>query len=124
MRNESFEKAVETIIQRDPAYPTSAYSLIAIALEYTMRRCSVAGHVSGRQLSEGLRDYMLEEFGPFAQDVLYDCRIRKTSDIGRIVYNLIDVGAFGKTEHDTIEDFDNLYDFEATFTQPFRAKND
>ncbi len=121
MRNEMFDKAVEEILKKDPTYPACAYSLVASALEYTVRRVTTKNHhVTGRQLSEGLRDYMLEEYGPFAQDILRKCNMQQTFDIGRIVYNLIEVGAFGKTKEDSIEDFNAIYDFVETFEKPFK----
>jgi uncharacterized repeat protein (TIGR04138 family) len=46
--------------------------------------------------------------------------IRQGEDVGNIVYNLIDVGYFGKNEGDTIEDFSGGYDFEEAFLRPFQ----
>jgi uncharacterized repeat protein (TIGR04138 family) len=37
-----------------------------------------------------------------------------------MVFNLIRIGIFGKTEADTIEQFQNGYDFEEAFVAPFR----
>jgi uncharacterized repeat protein (TIGR04138 family) len=45
--------------------------------------------------------------------------IRSCEDIGHMVFNLIGAGVFGKTEQDSIEDFKNVYDFEAAFVKPF-----
>jgi uncharacterized repeat protein (TIGR04138 family) len=36
-----------------------------------------------------------------------------------MVFNLIEAGIFGKTEEDSLEDFKNVYDFEAAFVKPF-----
>jgi uncharacterized repeat protein (TIGR04138 family) len=36
-----------------------------------------------------------------------------------MVFNLIEAGAFGKTEEDTREDFANGYDFDEAFRKPF-----
>ncbi|MBR4318395.1 MAG: hypothetical protein IKT85_06610, partial [Kiritimatiellae bacterium] len=80
-------------------------------------------HVSGQQLAEGFRDYMLEEFGPFAYDIAADLNIHATIDIGHLVYNLIAVGCFGKTEEDSLEDFDNVFDLKEALRSPFEIKN-
>lgn len=129
MRNETFEQAVTKILEKDDTYPRAAYGLLTAALDYTVRalRSDRGGeggddrpqHVTGRQLAEGLRDYMLSEYGPFAKGLLDDLNIQRTDDIGRIVYNLIDVGAFGKTKEDRIEDFHAVYDFTEAFVVPF-----
>lgn len=130
MHNERFDQAVSKILERDSAFPRQAYELMPAALNYTLRRlqagqpgAEVHGHVNGRQLAEGFRDFMLEEYGPFAADILAKYNIRSTADIGRLVYNLISVGMFGKTENDREADFRNLYDFRDAFELPFQPVN-
>ncbi len=134
MRNETFEQAVARILAKDSRYPREAYSLLPAALDHTVRalradRREEGGddrpqHVSGRQLAEGLRDYVLAEYGPFAKGILDDLNIRRTDDIGNIVYNLIDVGAFGKTDEDRLEDFHDVYDFREAFVEPYLCYHD
>lgn len=133
MRNENFERAVSKILKSDNRYPRAAYEMLPIVLDYTVRKLHESGrkkanhissgHVTGAQLSEGFRDYILEEFGPFSQEILEDLRIYTTLDIGNLVYNLIAVGCFGKTEEDKLEDFDNVYNFYEAFVEPFKVKN-
>ena len=41
------------------------------------------------------------------------------SQTGKMVFNLIEVGAFGKSERDQKEDFIDVYDFEVVFVDPF-----
>ena len=134
MRNERFDDAVSAILSTDTRYPREAYTLITAALDYTLRGLHAdrrphddgpeGPHVTGKQLAEGLRDYMLSEFGPFAKGLLDDLNIRSTDDIGELVYNLIDVGAFGKTDRDKKSDFHAVYDFEEAFVLPFRCEHD
>ena len=134
MRNERFDDAVSAILSTDTRYPREAYTLITAALDYTIRGIHAdrrphddspeGPHVSGQQLAEGLRDYMLSEFGPFANGLLEDLNINSTDDIGELVYNLIEVGAFGKTDSDKKSDFHAVYDFEETFVLPFRCEHD
>ena len=96
MRNERFDDAVSAILSTDTRYPREAYTLIT----------------------------MLSEFGPFAKGLLEDLNINSTDDIGELVYNLIEVGAFGKTDSDKKSDFHAVYDFEETFVLPFRCEHD
>ena len=136
MRNENFERAVSQILKRDKRYPRCAYDIMPIALDYTVRRIqereragkssengSSSRHVTGRQLSEGFRDYILEEFGPFAEEILNDLNLHATIDIGHLVFNLVSVGCFGKTPEDRLEDFEDVYDFKDAFVTPFSVRN-
>jgi uncharacterized repeat protein (TIGR04138 family) len=72
-------------------------------------------HVSGAQLCQGLRDYALRQYGLLAGMVLRSWGIRGTSDFGNIVFGMISIGLFRKTEDDTREEFDNVYDFAEAF---------
>ena len=51
--------------------------------------------------------------------VLEEWGLHRGLDVGHIVYNLIDVGYFGRNEGDCLEDFDGGYDFTTAFTEPF-----
>ncbi len=139
MRNERFEAAIAVILKRDSRYPRAAYLLISEVLQDTLyglrQEAREEGrpeafednrgnqHVTGRQLAEGLRDYMLDRYGPFAWPMLCDLNIRRTEDIGVLVYNLIRVGAFGRSEKDSLDDFAHVYDFEEAFKAPFEPQN-
>ena len=68
---------------------------------------------------EGLRIYALEQYGPLAKTVLNAWGVRRCSDFGDIVFNLIEYNVFSKTESDRREDFADLYSFEDVFVKPF-----
>ena len=55
-----------------------------------------------------------------AKVVLNSWGLHSTSDFGEIVYNLIRVGMMKKSNTDRREDFDNVYDFEESFTRQFQ----
>jgi uncharacterized repeat protein (TIGR04138 family) len=46
--------------------------------------------------------------------------VRSTGDVGRMVFNLIEAGVFGRADDDRIEDFENGFSFEEAFVAPFR----
>ena len=54
-----------------------------------------------------------------ARTVLKTWGINRCEDVGEMVFHLIEVGAFGKTEEDTRDDFANGYDFDDAFHKPF-----
>jgi uncharacterized repeat protein (TIGR04138 family) len=77
-------------------------------------------HVSGQQLCEAIRLYALEQFGYMTKIVLNSWGVRKTSDFGEIVFNLLEIEQMRKTPHDRREDFDDVYDFDDVFLRDFR----
>ena len=44
--------------------------------------------------------------------------IQKCRDFGDIVFNLVDFGILGRTENDSLEDFEGGYSFEEAFELP------
>jgi uncharacterized repeat protein (TIGR04138 family) len=73
-------------------------------------------------LCEAIRQYAVEEFGYLAKSVLNSWGIYKTRDFGNIVFNLIEIGRMKKTREDRLEDFDDVYDFDAAFRQSFHFR--
>ena len=77
--------------------------------------------ISGRNLTMLLKDQLLKEFGPFAIDILDSWNVKKTADFGNIVFNLTEKDILGKSENDSIEDFDDVFDFNEVFVLPFKT---
>jgi uncharacterized repeat protein (TIGR04138 family) len=63
----------------------------------------------------------LTRFGMLARDVLEDWGIRSSSDVGDIVYSLIESGDLKRSPTDSRADFDNVLDFDRVFSQPWAA---
>ena len=114
---QNFEQAV----LNDGRYPLGAYEFLHHGLEHTTRRCrgsaapTTPRHVTGQQLSEGLRDLAIERWGALAPLVLRSWNIRSTLDFGRMVFLLIDLKLMGKQDTDRLDDFDEVYDFDSAF---------
>ena len=81
-------------------------------------------HVTGQELSEGIKQFAMEKFGYMTRIVLEQWGITKSGDFGEIVFNLVDSGLMGKTETDTLEDFKDLYDFYSEFDEKFKLEGD
>jgi uncharacterized repeat protein (TIGR04138 family) len=127
MQPAQFEHAIEKIVERDSRFDPHAYLFLKEALDFTLKRAAAgnggrARHVAGRELLEGFRDLALQEFGPMALTLLHEWGVTRTRDVGEMVFALIDEQMFGKQESDTLEDFDDLYDFEEAFRTPFLPK--
>jgi len=128
MQQFDYNKVLEIILAKDSRYPREAYQFVREGLDYTqhkMARMSGAKeprHVTGRELTDGMRQYALETYGPMAGLLLDEWGIRSTEDFGEIVFNLVENNLLAKTEKDTRDDFAGGYDFEEAFTAPFQPK--
>lgn len=109
---------IDKIIEKDPRYKAEAYLFLMSALNFTVSRFEEPRHVTGQELSSGIKDYAIEQFGPMARMVLEHWGICQTEDLGNIVYNLIDAKLLSKTETDSIDDFKDVYDFRDAFDKP------
>jgi uncharacterized repeat protein (TIGR04138 family) len=124
MQEVNFDEVVGRIVQRDTRYSAEAYTLVREALDFTQRRANKKNrgrlrHVSGPELLEGVRDYVLQEYGPLALTVLEEWGIRCTRDIGEIVFNMVEHRLLAKTDDDNLADFEGTYDFKEAFVHPF-----
>src|SRR5687768_2269033 len=72
-------------------------------------------HLTGQQLCEAIRLYASELYGLLAKVVLNSWGVKTTGDFGEIVYKLIQLGEMTKSESDTSEDRDDIYDFQDAF---------
>ncbi len=125
----NFHEVVQLIVREDPRYEPGAYFLVREGLDATLRALKPARrreptHVSGRQLSEGLRAHILDQYGPMSRTLLDAWGIRSTEDFGKIVFTLIDYGILAKNAEDRMEDFQDVFDFEEAFEFPFLSKED
>ncbi|MDP6206781.1 MAG: hypothetical protein QGG01_00640, partial [Roseibacillus sp.] len=115
--------AVENILEREKRFDAGAYFLLKEALDFTLKRTREESgeerHVSGKELIHGFRDHALQEFGPMAFTLLREWGVNACSDIGDMVFELIEEGMFGKQDSDTREDFADHYDFAEAFLLPY-----
>ena len=109
---------VEEIAERDARYRKEAFFFIFEALAHTVKTLELSAgqrHVSGRQLLSGISEMALDQFGPMVKTVFEHWGVRKTKDFGEIVFLMVNSGLMGKTEEDSVEDFDGVYDFDEEF---------
>jgi len=123
--NESEQRAlIRELVARDPRYHEEAYDFVREGLDFTVHELKKltreqSHHVRGWELSEGIREYAIREYGPVSLRVLRHWGIQSCDDFGEIVYNLIQIGLLGKTEEDDKRDFHDVYDFDRAFREPF-----
>ncbi|MDD2702434.1 MAG: hypothetical protein PHC33_00255 [Candidatus Omnitrophica bacterium] len=115
MDSNNFYVVIEDICERDKRYKPDSYEFVMEGVRFSQLCLKKTGHVSGRELSEGLRELAVKKFGPMAKSVLQYWGITRTEDIGNIVFNMIDKKILQKTETDTLDDFRDVYSFEEAF---------
>jgi uncharacterized repeat protein (TIGR04138 family) len=122
-------KSLQEVVQEVGVYPAEAYVFVQQGLTYTVQKIhagvtdpSVSRHVTGRDLSEGLREFALKQWGLMARTVLARWNITCTMDFGRIVFAMVEHDLLQKTENDRVEDFRNVYDFAIAFERDFRIE--
>lgn len=128
MSDNAFTETVCAICSRDSRYDADAYFFIRDALDYATKslkkpRQGHARHISATELLDGIRAFAVREFGPMAFTVLKTWGVKRTEDVGEIVFNLVESGSLGKTDEDKREDFANGFDFEAAFQAPFKPES-
>ena len=107
-------------------YPLDAFHFVRRGLDYTVHQAhpqpeklsEKERHVSGDQLSRGLRDFAIEQYGHMARTVLRRWRINRTEDFGRIVFAMVEAGLMQATETDTMRDFDTVFDMDEAMRSP------
>lgn len=128
MLKPDFAEAVELILAEDKRFDRDAYFFLRDALDYTTKlrkkqRDTLGNeHVTGQQLLEGVRQYALKQFGPMVLTVFEYWGIKHGFNFGEMVYSLIRLETFGKTEADSIEDFRGGYTFAEAFVEPFQPQ--
>lgn len=110
-----FYAVVEKICSSDSRYKADAYEFVMQALHFTQDKIQRKGHVTGRELLQGLREFVIAQYGPMAKSVLNHWGIHKTQDFGYIVFNMVEEKLLSKTEADSLSDFKDVYDFDIVF---------
>lgn len=113
----------------DPRYPAEAYEFVCDAVTYTQELLGrepreeddpdADYHVSGEELTRGACELAVEEFGMMAPVVFKQWNVRRTDDIGEIVFNLIRIHKLSRSDRDDPADFHDLFDVEQALTAGF-----
>ena len=125
-------QAIRDLLDEDTRYRLEAYQFIRESLQYAHEHLDVGEfadtnrpdgpkHVTGQQLCESCRLYAIDQYGYLAKMVLGNWGIHSTSDLGELVYNLIRIEQMRKSDTDSREDFNDVFDFKDAFEPEFRV---
>jgi uncharacterized repeat protein (TIGR04138 family) len=126
---------IAEIVRRDPRYPYEAYEFMFEALSHTQkmlgrppakveRNPDSEHHVSGPEILRGGVDLARAEFGLLARTVFHIWGVRRTDDIGELIFNLIDARLMSKTESDHRSDFHDVFDLDRALTEGYTISLD
>jgi uncharacterized repeat protein (TIGR04138 family) len=96
-------------------YDEAAYLFVLESIEYLQLRLPVRRHVSGAELAQACRAHALEQYGLLARQVLEYWGVRRSEDIGRIVFTLVEIGVLVTQPSDREQDFRSVFDFDEAF---------
>ena len=104
---------------RESRYDERAYLFVLAALEFVQQRLPERRHLGGRELAEGCRDLALARYGVLARTVLEHWGLRRSEDIGEVVFALVNTGLLMSQPTDTKEDFVQAFDFHEAFDSAY-----
>ena len=115
------KKNLEKIARENGRYNPRMVKFVYESLGYTVKKVvTEPRHVSGQALCEGLRRLALKKWGRLAMLVLNTGGVKTTRDFGEIVYTLIKHKWMSAQPNDSIDDFNDVYDFKTVFKDKFK----
>jgi uncharacterized repeat protein (TIGR04138 family) len=115
------KKSLENIANEDSRYTPQALKFVLEGFDYTAKNITTERrHVSGQTLCRGLKEMAVERWGRLAMLVLKTWNIKNTRDFGEIVFCLIKHKWMSAQPTDTIDDFNDVYDFKTVFKDQFK----
>jgi uncharacterized repeat protein (TIGR04138 family) len=116
---------MDKIRLHESRYDEQAYLFVLSALEFSQSKLDARRHITAAELAHSCRELALERFGLMSRVVLERWGIHATSDLGEIVFTLVELGFLVKQPTDTREEFAGVYDFERAFDRdyPWNAAN-
>lgn len=110
---------MDRILSREPRFGEQAYLFVLAALETCQSQLTVRRHISGVELAHTCRDLALERYGLMARVVLQHWGVNSTSDIGDIVFTLVELGFLLSQPQDTRDEFVGVFDFDRAFEHDY-----
>jgi len=113
------DQLLDQLRTQHPEYNDAVYAFVLAALHHVIQNLPEPRHISGTELAMGVRDLAIERFGPMARTVLEHWGIHSTTDIGRIVFALVDARVLIKQDDDSLLDFEDVFNFDEEFDSEY-----
>ena len=107
---------LEKIALKDGRFSLEVVKFVYEGLSYSVENLvDQPDHVSGQTLCQGLKLLAIENWGKLAKLVLNKGGVKTTRDFGEIVYMMIENKWMSAQPSDTIDDFNDVYNFQTVF---------
>ena len=122
------KETLEQIAGEDGRYDVRALKFVFEGLTATIEKLRGAEgaeqprHIAGQELAWGLAEAAMQRWGRLAKMVLNRWGVHTTRDFGEIVYLMIAHQWMTSQETDTIDDFNDVYDFAAVFERDYHLE--
>lgn len=113
------EGIMDQIRLREQRFDERAYLFVLASLEHCQTRLTERRHITGPELAHACRELALQRFGVMAGMVLEHWGLKATSDIGDIVFTLVDMGLLISQPQDSRTDFSGVFSFENAFGREY-----
>lgn len=113
------EGIMDQIRLREQRFDERAYLFVLASLEHCQTRLTERRHITGPELAHSCRELALQRFGVMAGMVLDHWGLKATSDIGDIVFTLVDMGLLISQPQDSRDDFFGVFNFEDAFGREY-----
>jgi uncharacterized repeat protein (TIGR04138 family) len=121
VRELEMKKSLENVANEDGRFSPQALKFVYEGLGYTAKKTAARRtHVSGQNLCKGLKELAVEKWGRLAMLVLNTWGVKTTRDFGEIVFSLIKHKWMSAQPTDSIDDFNDVYDFKTVFKDQFK----
>jgi uncharacterized repeat protein (TIGR04138 family) len=115
------KKNFSQIARDDGRYNSAAVKFVYEGLDCVLKKnIDEPQHINGQVLCEGLKELALKKWGRLAKLVLNNWGVKNTRDFGEIVYLMIENKWMSAQPTDSIDDFNNIYDFNSVFKERFK----
>jgi uncharacterized repeat protein (TIGR04138 family) len=115
------KETLEQIARDDGRYDARALKFVYEGLATTIEKlrqnedADHPRHITGQELAWGLAEVAMQRWGRLAAMVLAQWGLRTTRDFGEIVYLMISREWMTSQDTDTIDDFNDVFDFSTVF---------
>ena len=104
---------------RESRFHEHAYLFVLAALEFQQARLPERRHIDGRELAGAVRDLAIERFGVTARLVLEHWGVKRTGDLGDIVFTMVELGLLMSQPSDDRADFVDVFTFDTAFESAY-----
>lgn len=111
--NEEYQLKIKKIAAKSN-YHEELFYVVFAGLDEARKKYKTPTHITGQELCEGIKIFVKKTYGVMGRHILETWGAKTTRDFGEIIYLMIENNLMGKSNSDSLNDFNDVYGF-ATF---------